>query len=128
MLINYVIDHMENSGVVFCSRNELASVTEGVKLYLFENGIPENDSRDYFKTYLNRSLARIECHEMKAFFLAYPVISRVNQICIEFRVNHTLSETRKADLLNDMSELYSLGLGYKYIPATDVHEILEKLA
>jgi hypothetical protein len=27
-----------------------------------------------------------------------------------------------------MSELYSLGLGYKYIPAAEVHEILGRLA
>ena len=29
-MIDFVIDHMENAGVVFASRNELASVTEGV--------------------------------------------------------------------------------------------------
>ena len=119
-MIDFVIDHMENAGVVFASRNELASVTEGVKLYLLENGISEKDNRDY--------LARIEHHEMKTFFIAYPVISRVNQICIEFRANNTLSEARKADLLKDMSELYSLGLGYKYIPAAEVHEIVGRLA
>lgn len=127
-MIDFVIDYMETAGVVFASRNELASVTEGVKLYLLENGIPEKDNRDYFKTYINRSLARIEHHEMKTFFIAYPVISRVNQICIEFRANNTLSEARKAELLKDMSELYSLGFGYKYIPAAEVHEILGRLA
>lgn len=127
-MINYVIDYMENSGIVFSSRNELSNVTEGVKLYLLENGIPENDKREYFRQYLNRSLAKIECHEIIQFFLAYPVISRVNQICIEFRVNGMVSDKRRADLLNDMSALYSMGLGYKYIPATEVHEILGKLA
>ena len=48
-MIDFVIDHMENAGVVFASRNELASVTEGVKLYLLENGISEKDNRDYSK-------------------------------------------------------------------------------
>ena len=127
-MIDFVIDYMENAGVVFCSRDERKSITEGVKLYLFENGIPENDDREYFREYLERSLARIETHEMKQFFGAYPVISRVNQICIEFRANSTLPATRRADLLNDMSELYSCGLGYKYIPEAEVHEILGRLA
>lgn len=127
-MIDFVIDYMENAGVVFYSRDELKNVTEGVRLYLFEKGIPENDNREYFREYLKRSLTRIETHEMKQFFLAYPIISRVNQICIEFRVNSTLSETRRADLLNDMSELYSCGLGYKYIPEAAVHEILRRLA
>lgn len=127
-MIRYVLDYMEKSGVIFCSRNELVSVAEGVKLYLLENGIPEKESREYFQTYLNRSLARIERNEMKQFFLAYPIISRVNQICNEFKSNNTLSETRRSDLLKDMSQLYAMGLGYKYIPAAEVHEILGKLA
>lgn len=127
-MINYVIDYMEASGIIFSSRNELENTIKGIKLYLFENGIPENDIREYFRQYLTRSLARIEHHEMKTFFIAYPVISRVNQICIEFRANNTLPEARKADILKDMSELYSLGLGYKYVPATEVYEILGRLA
>lgn len=84
-MIDFVIDHMENAGVVFASRNELASVTEGVKLYLLENGISEKDNRDYFKTYINRSLARIEHHEMKTFFIATLSFPELNQICIEFK-------------------------------------------
>lgn len=57
-MIDFVIDHMENAGVVFASRNELASVTEGVKLYLLENGISEKDNRDYFKT-INEQIQNI---------------------------------------------------------------------
>ena len=64
-MINYVIEYMEASGIVFSSRNELANVIEGIKLYLFENGIPENDNREYFRQYLNRSLIRIEGHDTK---------------------------------------------------------------
>mgnify|MGYP005802928459 CR=1 FL=1 len=127
-MINYVIDYMEASGIIFSSHNELENVIEGIKLYLFENGIPENDTREYFRQYLNRSLARIEPHETKQYFLAYHAISRVNQICIEYRCNGKVSDKRKANLLNDMSELYSLGLGYKYVPATEVYEILGRLA
>ena len=127
-MINYVIEYMEASGIVFSSRNELANVIEGIKLYLFENGIPENDNREYFRQYLNRSLIRIECHDTKQYFLSYHAISRVNQICIEYRNNGKVSDKRKADLLNDMSELYSLGLGYKYVPAAEVYEILGRLA
>lgn len=127
-MINYVIDYMETSGIVFSSCNELVNVIKGIKLYLFENGIPENDNREYFRQYLNRSLARIECHEIRQYFLAYHAISRVNQICIEYRNNGKVSNKRKVDLLNDMSELYSLRLGYKYIPAEEVYEILGRLA
>lgn len=127
-MINYVIEYMEASGIVFSSRNELANVIEGLKLYLFENGIPENDNREYFRQYLNRSLIRIEGHDTKQYFLSYHAISRVNQICIEYRNNGKVSDKRKADLLNDMSELYSLGLGYKYVPAAEVYEILGRLA
>lgn len=127
-MINYMIDYMETLGIVFSSRNELANVIEGIKLYLFENGILENDNREYFRQYLNRSLARIECHEIKQYFIAYHAISRVNQICIEYRNNGKVSDKRKADLLNDMTELYSLKLGYKYIPAAEVYEILGRLA
>ena len=127
-MINYVIDYMEASGIIFSSRNELENAIEGLKLYLFENGILENDNRDYFRQYLDRSLARIESHETKQYFIAYHAISRVNQICIEYRNRGNVSDKRKANLLNDMSELYSLGLGYKYVPATEVYEILRRLA
>ena len=127
-MINYMIDYMENVGVVFASQKELAEVTVGIRKYLLENGIPENDRRDYFKQYLNRSLSRVDRHELKQYFLAYPVISSVRQICIEFRANGGISETRKTDLLNDMSVLYMMGLGDKYIPAVEVKEILGKLA
>ena len=127
-MINYVIDYMEASGIVFSSHNELENTIKGIKLYLLENGILENDNREYFRLYLNRSLARIECNETKQYFIAYHVISRVNQICIEYRNKGKVSDKRKADLLNDMSELYSVGLGYKYIPAAEVYEILGRLA
>lgn len=127
-MINYVIDYIENAGVVFDSSNELASVTEGVKLYLLENGISEIDSREYFRMYLNRSFTRIERRDMKQFFLVYPVISRVNQICIEFNANGGVSDTRKANLLSDMATLYTCGLGEKYIPSVEVKEILGRLA
>ena len=127
-MINYVIDYMEASGIVFSSRNELENAIEGIKLYLFENGVPENDNREYFRQYLDRSLARIESHETKQYFIAYQAISRVNQICIEYRNKGNVSDKRKVDLLNDMSELYSLGLEYKYVPATEVYEILGRLA
>lgn len=127
-MINYVIDYMEASGIVFSSRDELENAIEGIKLYLFENGVPENDNREYFRQYLDRSLARIECHEIKQYFIAYHTISRVNQICIEYRNKGNVSDKRKADLLNDMSELYSLGLGFKYVPATEVYEILGRWA
>lgn len=127
-MINYVIDYMEASGIVFSSHNELENAIKGIKLYLLENGIPENDNREYFRLYLNRSLARIECHETKQYFIAYHAISRVNQICIEYRNKGKVSDKRKADLLNDMSELYSVGLGYKYIPAVEVYEILGRVA
>lgn len=127
-MINYVIDYMEASGIIFSSRNELENTIKGIKLYLFENGIPENDNREYFRQYHNHSLARIECHETKQYFVAYHIISRVNQICIEYRNKGRVSDKRKADLLNNMSELYTLGLGYKYIPAAEVYEILGRLA
>lgn len=127
-MINYIIDYMEHMGVVFVSHQELAEVTVGIRKYLLENGIPENDTRDYFKQYLDRSLSRVDRHELKRYFQAYPVISRVNQICIEFSAKGEISEAQKTDLLKAMSVLYMMGLSDKYIPAVEVKEILGKLA
>lgn len=127
-MINYVIDYMENLGVVFASHKELEEVVAGVRQYLLENGIPEKDNRDYFMRYLNRSLSKVDRYDMKQFFLVYPVISNVNQICIEFSANGRIPEFRKNELLNEMSILYTVGIGDKYVPAVEVKEILGKLA
>jgi hypothetical protein len=125
-MIEHVLDHMEKEGVVFYSSEELAKVTEGVRLFLLENGIPEHDTRTYFKQYLDRTLARVDSRDLKIFFIAYPIISEVNQICMEFKAEGVVSENRKTDLLNRMASLCAMGLGNKYVPSIEVEEILKK--
>lgn len=127
-MIDYIIDHMEKNGVCFESHDELARVTEGIRMYLAENGISENDTGSYFKQYLDRVLRRVDRQDLKAYFLYFPVISRVNQICIEFCADGSVAEARKADLRNDMAKLYTAGLGDKYVPAAEVKGILGKMA
>lgn len=127
-MINYVFEYLEDKGVIFTSHEELENVTIGIKQYLLENGIFENDQRDYFKHYVCRVLAKVDRHDLKQFFLSYPIISRINQICIEFCSNVTPSDTKKKELLNSMAMLYSVGLGEKYVPVVEVKEILGKLA
>ena len=125
-MINYVLDYLERSGVVFSTSSELTRVTKGVRLYLLENGIPELDKRAYFRRYLDRSLSRVDKHDLKAYFLAYPLVSKANQICIEFSEARKISPGRRQELLYAMSSLYEMGLGEKYIPAIEVKMIIEK--
>ena len=123
-MIDYVIDYMERQGVIFRSTEELETATVGIRLYLLENGVAETDTTDYFRQYLDRSLSRIDRRDLKQFFLSYPVISGVQQTCIVFCAKGTIPKDRKAALLNDMTTLYKMGLGEKYIPAAKVNEIL----
>jgi len=127
-MIDYILDYMEEKGISADSAEENADLTAGIRLYLRENGISEEESGDYFRKYVDRHLGIIDAADLKSYFLMYPVISRVNQITIEYKTDGTVPSDRANDLYRCMEQLYLQGIGDKYVPATEIKEILGRLA
>lgn len=126
-MINYILDYMEEKGIYADTAEENAKIIEGIRLYLMENGISEGETREYFKQYINKHMQVIDNSDLKSYFLMYPVISRVNQIAIEFKTDGMLPRDRVDDLYHFMEQLYAQGIGDKYVPAIEIKEILGRL-
>ncbi len=127
-MINYILDYMEEKGSHANTAEENAKLIEGIRLYLKENGISEGETREYFKQYINKHMEVIDNSDLKSYFLMYPVISRVNQIAIEFKTDGMVPRNRVDDLYHLMEQLYAQGIGDKYVPAIEIKEILGRLA
>ena len=126
-MLEWILDYLEKQGVLFDSRSELEEVAAGVRLFLLENGIREEDQQPYFRRYLERCLGRIEPRDLKGFFRLYPEISRVKQICMEWTAGKPVEPDQAAQLWDSLARLYQAGLGDRYIPAAEVQEILGRL-
>ena len=124
MLTDFVLDYLEDAGVMLDSPAEHQALVEGVRLFLRENGVPEEDERVYFQKYLLRVLPRIHPLDQKAFFLHYAAISRVQQLCLTFSANGSLPDAQLAELRQDMAERYAADLGDRYVPTDAVRQLL----
>ena len=123
-MINYIMDYLEENGTGADTADENVKLIAGIRLYLTENGISEEKTREYFKQYIDKHLAVINDNDLKQYFMMYPVISEVNQIAIEYKSDGILSKDRIGALYNYMAQLYAHGIGDKYVPAVEVKEIL----
>lgn len=127
-MLEWMLDYLEQQGVVFGSRAELEQAAAGARLFLAENGIREEDRGPYFRRYLERCLGRIDPRDLKAYFRLYPAISAVRQICMEWTAGTPVEPARAAQLRETMAQLYQGGLGDRYVPAAEVQEILGRFA
>ena len=84
-MINYIMDYLEENGTGADTADENVKLIAGIRLYLTENGISEEETREYFKQYIDKHLAVINDNDLKQYFMMYPVISEVNQIAIEYK-------------------------------------------
>lgn len=101
---------------------------KGIAQYLEENGIGQEEKREYYLKYVDNHLHLIDDTDLKQYFLMYPVISQVKQIAIEKSWDGMIPENRVSELRSLMSLLYDSGLGDKYVPAVEVKEILGRYA
>lgn len=125
-MIEYILSYMESKGQIIVSAAEEAAVETGIGLYLEENGIDSEETREYFRKYVDRHLALIATADLKSYFVEYPTISKVNQIAIEQAWDGTVAPERVTELYTLMAKLNAAGLYNKYIPAVEVKSILGK--
>ena len=127
-MIDFVFEYLEQHGVIFLSAKEVQTAEAGIRLYLAENGIPEHDTRAYFRSYLEEALKKIRPSDLKGYFLHYPALSQVRQICIEAAAGDPLSNDRKNQLRTSMAELYDAEGMENYVPLSEVALILERFS
>ena len=123
-MIQWILDQLEEKGVWAKNRAEQDQLVAGIRLFLWENGIPEEEQRPYFRQYVAAHLGKIRPEELLRYFLFYPQISQVRQIAAEFHEDGQLPEPRRRELYRCMEELYSQGLGSRYVPAVEIQEAL----
>lgn len=82
-MIEYILNYMESKEQFVSTPAEAKAVERGIRMYLEENGISPEEKRGYFRRYTDRHLALIDPDNLKAYFIEYPTISRINQIAIE---------------------------------------------
>ena len=92
---------------------------------MLENGIGEEDNSEYYKKYVKRHLEIIDDKDLKQYFINYPILSHIHQMVLEFQNDRTISGERRNMLYRLMEILYSNGIGEKYVPITEVKQILE---
>ena len=115
-MTDYVFEYLDRREVHFATASEADAAASGILLWLEENGIPSDSRGNYYETSVCRLLKKIDVQDLKQYFLSYPSISLVHQICMELCTGKTLSARRKAELLDAAAILCADGLGEKYIP------------
>lgn len=123
-MIDFILEYLSSNNISVVNQDEQQKIEDGIKMYLLENGISENDLGTYYKEYVLRHLKIVSISDLKYYFIYYPIISSVKQTVIEFQYDGKLSEERTEKLYRNMQLLYASGLGDKYIPAMEVKQIL----
>lgn len=123
-MIDFILEYLSSNNISVVNQDEQQKIEDGIKMYLLENGISENDLGTYYKEYVLRHLKIVSISDLKCYFIYYPIISSVKQTVIEFQYDGKLSEERTEKLYRNMQLLYASGLGDKYIPAMEVKQIL----
>ncbi len=123
-MIEFILEYLERNSVYAFNNEEQQKIEHGIKLYLLENGISDEDTGEYYKQYTTRHLQAVNRKDLKEYFENYPSISGVNQIVIEYTHDGTISEDRIVELRKLMSVLYESGLNDRYVPANEVKQIL----
>lgn len=124
-MISFILDYLANKEVCASSQSEQDRLEAGIARFLLENGIGESDTGEYYIGYVKSCLKTIAQEDLKQYFINYLLISNVHQIIIEYKYDGFLTEERKRELYQLMEELYSCGLGEKYIPKFEVKQILD---
>ena len=123
-MINYILEYLSSKDIYIVNEEEQNKLNAGINLWLLENGIRETDKDEYRKHYIIKALEKISISDLKLYLMSYPIISDVMQIVFEDKEDGFVSDERKSDLMARMKELYAVGIGDKYIPVTEVDEIL----
>ena len=123
-ILQDLLDLLERQGAWPKTQEEAKRLEEGVRLFLWENGIGPEETRPYFYRYVDAHLGRILRQDLLSYFLLYPEISEARQLAAEYRADKGLPRQRKVRLYRCMEELYRQGLGSRYVPAAEIQEIL----
>lgn len=123
-MIDFILDFMANNNININNQDEQQKVENGIKMYLLESGISDNELGDYYKDYVLRHLKLVSIPDLKNYFIYYPVISSVNQTVIEFQYDGKISDEQTEELYQNMQILYVSGLDDKYVPAMEIKQIL----
>ena len=123
-MMDYILDYIESKGISAINQEEQESIEKGIRLYLLENGIEENQTGEYYRQYISRRLNLINKDDLKKYFIGYPLMSDVTQIVMEYQADGKLPDERVAELRKKMGLLFDSGLGDKYVPAMEIHQIL----
>ena len=123
-MLDYIIEYLGEHGTVVLSDKEQSKLEGGIKLYLLENGIDQNERREYYKQFVRNSLQKVNKEDFKNYFMEYKNISDVRQIVFEYQADGKIPAERRQNLIQCMEDLYKSGLGVRYIPATEVSQII----
>lgn len=127
-MLDYILDYLEQKNVAASTQDEQINLERGIKRYLVENGIAENAIGEYYKQFLKAHLDLILPADLKSYFVNYFEISEINQIVLEFINDGKITDQRKKNLYESLDKLYRCGLDDKYIPITEVKQMLGKLS
>lgn len=127
-MLDYILDYLEQKNATASTQDEQINLERGIKRYLLENGIDENATGEYYKQFLKSYLNLILPEDLKSYFLNYGEISEINQIVLEFINDGKITDQRKKNLYELLDKLYRCGLRDKYIPITEVKQMLGKLS
>ncbi len=122
-MVEYILDCLAEQNASPRNDQECEQMNAGIRLFLTEHGIRENEVRAYHRSYVSRVLRTIAPEDLRAYFLSYPAISEVRQILLECASAGRITNAAKARLYRAMSALYTCGLGEKYVPAAELRQI-----
>ena len=122
-MLAFIFEYLKNREMRALSAAERMKLERAIQLFLYDNGIGENQADEYFRQYVKRQLDRIDTDHLKQYWQAYPKIRKIRQIIVESRES-VLPDSRKKQLEDLVDGLTDMGLGDKYLPAAEIEQIL----
>lgn len=123
-MIEYILNYMGSKEQFASTSIEAEAIEKGIIMFLEENGISQDEKREYFHRYIDRLLSLIDTEDLKSYFIEYPTISKVKQIAIEQSRDGIVTQERVVELYALMTKLNDAGLYNKYVPAVEVKAVL----
>lgn len=122
-MIDYVIEYLEGRGV-HCNMRSYELFEQGIRRFLEDHGIPANETGRYYRHYVTTVLDRVYTDDLIRYLVSYPSMCEIRQIVIDYQTDGYISAERKCQLRGYMKDLYQMGIGDKYIPRSEVQQIL----
>lgn len=123
-MVDYIMEYLENNDISIYSLEEKNMIEEGIKKFLDFNGISCEADGVFYQRTVDRLLERIDVEDLKLYFVNFENIAEVHQLLNDIRSSGKASQVEIDKAYSLLTKLNQCGLGYKYIPESEIKTIV----